>query len=147
MWLRGATPRPRSGAEAGRNPYPKASGQEELPHVRGQGQQPRVPGRDGAGMAERSYPRPRSGAVAGRSYPTPPCPRPGAAARRTKSTSKEWWLHGLRRAKRSYSTLKVRKGGDEEIPLIQGKEQRLRFAGPALKRYPMPNVGETQVRQ
>ena len=28
----------------------------ELPHVWGQGQQPRVPGCDGAGMAERSYP-------------------------------------------------------------------------------------------
>ena len=31
-------------------------GQEELPHVRGQGQRPRVPGCDGAGTAERSYP-------------------------------------------------------------------------------------------
>ena len=28
----------------------------ELPHVRGQGQQPRVPGCDGPGTAERSYP-------------------------------------------------------------------------------------------
>ena len=41
--------------------------QEELPHVRGQGQQPRVPGCDGAGTAERSYPR--SGEAAERSYP------------------------------------------------------------------------------
>ena len=31
-------------------------GQEELPHVRGQGQQPRVPGCDCAGTAERSHP-------------------------------------------------------------------------------------------
>ena len=30
-------------------------GQKELPHVRGQGQRPRVPGCNGAGMAERSY--------------------------------------------------------------------------------------------
>ena len=30
-------------------------GQEELPHVRGQGQCPRVPGCDGAGTTERSY--------------------------------------------------------------------------------------------
>ena len=36
--------------------------------------------------------------------------------------------------------MKVRKGGSEEIPLVQGKEQRLRFAGAALKRYPMPKV-------
>ena len=34
-----------------------------------------------------------------------------------------------RRAERSYSMFKVRKGGCEEIPLIQSKEQRLRFAG------------------
>ena len=53
---RGATPHPRSGAEAGRTPCPKGGGQEELPHVRGQGQRPRVPGCDRAGTAERSYP-------------------------------------------------------------------------------------------
>ena len=43
--------------------------------------------------------------------------------------------------------VKVRRGGGEEIPLIQGKEQRLHFAGAAVKRYPMPKVKETQVRQ
>ena len=42
--------------------------------------------------------------------------------------------------------IKVRRGGDEEIPLIQGKEQRLRFAGAAMKRCPMSKVRETQVR-
>ena len=31
----------------------------------------------------------------------------------------------------------------EEIPLIQGKERRLRFAGAAVKRYPTPKVRET----
>ena len=51
------------------NPYPKGGGQEELPHVRGKGQRPRVPGCNGAGTAEKSYPSPRSGVVAGRSYP------------------------------------------------------------------------------
>ena len=30
---------------------------------------------------------------------------------------------------------KVRRGGCEEIPLIQGKEQQLCFAGAAMKRY------------
>ena len=49
----------------------RGGGQEELPHVRGQGQQPRVPGCDGAGMAEKSYPSPRPGVAAGRSNPTP----------------------------------------------------------------------------
>ena len=42
--------------------------------------------------------------------------------------------------------MKVRKGGDEEIPLMQGKEQRLHFAGAAEKRYPTSKVRETQVR-
>ena len=42
--------------------------------------------------------------------------------------------------------LKVRKGGGEEIPLIQGKEQWLCFAGVAVNRYPTPKVRETQVR-
>jgi len=38
---------------------------------------------------------------------------------------------------------KVRRGGGEEIPLVQGKEQWLPFAGAAVKRYPMPKVSET----
>ena len=42
--------------------------------------------------------------------------------------------------------MKVRKGGSKKIPLIQGKEQRLCFAGAAVKRYPTPKVGEIQVR-
>ena len=83
---RGATPRPRSGTEAGRTPCPRGGGQKELPHVQGKGQRPRVPGCDGAGTAERSYPvsevrgggreellhvRPTPGAAAERTYPTP----------------------------------------------------------------------------
>ena len=31
----------------------------------------------------------------------------------------------------------------EEITLVQGKEQRLRFAGAAMKRYPTSKVRET----
>ena len=42
--------------------------------------------------------------------------------------------------------MKVRKGGGEDIPLVQGKEQRLRFAGAAMKRYPTSKVREIQVR-
>ena len=37
-------------------------------------------------------------------------------------------------------------GRREEIPLIEGKEQRLCFAGAAVKRYPTSKVRETQVR-
>ena len=58
--------------------------------------------------------------------------------------SKEWWLHGCRRAERSYSTFKVRRGSGEEIPIVQGKEQWLHFAGAAVKRYPTFKVRETQ---
>ena len=43
--------------------------------------------------------------------------------------------------------MKVRKGGGEEIPLIQGKEQWLHFAGAAVKvRETKPKVRETAVR-
>ena len=55
-------------------------------------------------------------------------------------------LRGRRTAERSCSTSKVRRGGPKQIPLVQGKEQRLRFAGAAVKRYPTSKVGETQVR-
>jgi len=42
---------------------------------------------------------------------------------------------------------RVRRGGGEEIPLIQDKQQRLCFAGIAMKRYPTSKVRETQVTQ
>ena len=67
-------------------------------------------------------------------------------AGRINPRSKEQWLPGRRRAYRSHPTLKVRKGGREEISLIQGKEQQLCFAGAAMKIYPTPKVRETQVR-
>ena len=70
-----------------------------------------------------------------------PSPKSGAAAGRSYPTSKERWLRRHRRAERSYSTFKVRRGD-----LIQGKEQRLRFARAAVKRYPMSKVRETHVR-
>ena len=50
------------------------------------------------------------------------------------------------------STATKNASGGDGIPvklfqsLVQGKEQRLRFAGAAVKRYPTPNVRETQVR-
>ena len=43
--------------------------------------------------------------------------------------SKEWQLHGHRRAKRSYFTFKVRSGD-----LVQGKKQQLHFVGAAVKK-------------
>ena len=56
-------------------------------------------------------------------------------------------------AERSYPMSKVRGGGQEELPRVQGKEQRLLSAGAAVKRDPtskvsetLSKVGETQVR-
>ena len=43
-------------------------------------------------------------------------------------------------------TSKVRGSGLEELPHIQGKEQRLYFAGAAVKRDPTSKARETQVR-
>ena len=56
------------------------------------------------------------------------------------------WLCRCRRAEKSYSMFKVRRGGSEEIPLVQVKEQRLCFAGAAVKRYPMSKLREIQLR-
>ena len=55
-------------------------------------------------------------------------------------------MRRCRRAERSYSTFKVRRGSCEEIPLVQDKEQQLRFAGVAVKRCPMSQIRETQMR-
>ena len=119
-------------------------------------------------MAERSYPTSEvrgsgleSQAATAQEQPrgASPRPRPGATAKRShlvsearveagrsNLTSKEPWLHGHRRASRSHLTLKVRKVGGEEIPILQGKEQWLHFTGAAVRRYFTPKVRETQVR-
>ena len=54
-----------------------------------------------------AYPHPRSG-----QWPREATLRlrSGVAAERSNPTSKEQWLHGCRRAERSYSTFKVRRG-------------------------------------
>ena len=36
--------------------------------------------------------------------------------------------------------MKVRMHGSEAIPLVQGKEEWLHFAGAAVERYPTPKV-------
>ena len=66
---------------------------------------------------------------------------------RSDPTSKERWLCGCWRAYRSYFMIKVKRGGDEEIPLVKGKGQWMHFATAAMKRYAMSKVRETQVRQ
>ena len=85
------------------------NGREELPRVQGQKRQPR-------------------GAT--------PHPKSEEEAKRSNPTSKERRLCRHRRAERRCSTFKVRRGGHEEIPLVQGKGQWLHFAGAAVKRHP-----------
>ena len=54
-----------------------------------------------------------------------------SVAERSNPTSKERWLCQCRRADRSYSTFKVRRGGGEETPLIQGKRNPSKMVGVA----------------
>ena len=94
-------------------------GQEEPPHVQGQG-------------------RRLGGAT--------PNPRPGEAAGRSNPKCKEQWLRGRQEGLEELSHVEGQEGWREEIPLIQGKEQQLHFAGAAMKRYSTPKVRETQIR-
>ena len=104
-----------------RTPCPKGGSQEELPHIRGQGQRPRVPGCDSAGTAERSYPiwgqgqQPRGATqVWGQGW------RPGGAAPQPRSSGCEGaggprgaiprWRSG-RAVVRRYPSSKVRSNG------------------------------------
>ena len=89
-----------------------------------------MPGCDSAGAAKRSYP---TSEVRGGGLEEKPHLQGVVAARAQEGL--EELFH-----------VKVRRGGSEEIPLVQGKEQWLRFAGAAMKKHPMSNVKETQVR-
>ena len=52
-------------------------------------------------------------------------------AERSNPMSKEQQLRGHRRAERSYSTFKVRRGSPEEIPHVQGKRNPSKTVGAA----------------
>ena len=84
-------------------------------------------------MTLRSHPEPKA---RGCSWEEPPMPEARASGQ--EEQPEEQWLRRHRRAYRSYPTLKVRNSGSKEIPLVQAKEQRLCFAGAAVKRYPTP---------
>ena len=94
--------------------------------------------------AKTRYHTPEVRAAARKSYPTSEIR--GGSQEKQPDVQGAATARPKRRAKRSYSTFKVRRGSREEIPLVHGKEQQLRFAGAALKRYPMLKVRETQVR-
>ena len=101
-----------------------ASGREEIPHVQGQ---------------ERWWwgdtPRPRSGMVVVRRYPTSKV-RNGGGEEVHHVQGREWWWWGNTPRPRSgtvvvrrYTTSKVRNGGGEEIHHIQGKRNPTKTVG------------------
>ena len=86
----------------------------------------------------------RSGAVAGRNYPLPEARGRGREELpHVQGAVAAWGQEGLE----ELFHVKVRRGGGEELPLVQSKVQQLGFVEAAMKRYPMPKVRETQVRQ
>ena len=115
---RGITPRPRAGAAAESARLRRCrNGQEKPPRIRSQGRW-----------------------LGG---PTP-SPRPGVAPEARGGGRKDqphiegvvaaWAQEGLEEP----SHVERQEGRWEEIPLIQGKEQQLHFAGAAVNRYPTP---------
>ena len=64
-----------------------------------------------------------------------PHPRSRAVAERSNPMSKEWQLSRHRRAERSYSTFKVRRGSCEEIPHVQGKKNPSKVIGVARRHH------------
>ena len=144
------------GAEAGRTPCPRGIGQEELPQVRGQAPQLRVPGCDSAGMAERSYP---TSEVRGGSREE--LPRIQGQGQRPRVPGSD----SAGDAERSYPTSEVRDHSGEELPHARGQGRwpgeatprprssgcvgaggprgaipRSRSGGSAVRRYPLPKV-------
>ena len=97
--------------EAERTPCLKGGGQEELPHVRGQGQWPRVPDCDGAGTAERSYPASEARGGGREELPHSPKPEAQGGGREDQPHVQEPWL---RRAQE----------GLEELSYVEGQEGR-----------------------
>ena len=88
-------------------------------------------------------PHPRPGAASRRSYPTPEARGSGWEDLPTPKARGGGWqeqphLQGAVAAQAQEGLEELshieRKGGSEEIPLVQGKEHWLRFAGAAVKR-------------
>ena len=103
----------------------RGGAQEELPHVRGQGQQPRG-----------ATPRPRSGAMAEKSNPT--------SEVRDGCWEEQLHVQGARAQEGREDLLHIQ---GQEGRLVLGREQWLCLAEAAVKSYPTSRVRETQVRR
>ena len=89
-------------------------------------------------------PRPRPGVAAGRSHPTPEA-RGGSGEDQPHFQGAV--AAGAQKGLEELSHVEGQEGNGEEIPFVQGKEQWLRFAGVAMKRYRTPKIRETQLRR
>ena len=85
-------------------------------------------------------PHPRSGAWPGGATPPPHAPTPEAkgGGREEQPNFQGAVSTRAQEGLEELSHVEGQEGGSEEIPLIQGKEQWLHFAGAAVKRYPTP---------
>ena len=90
-------------------------------------------------MTLRSHPEPEA---KGGSWEEPPMPEGRAGGQEEHPEVAAQAQEGLE----ELSHIEGQERCGKELPLVQGKEQRLCFAGAAVKRYPMPKVRETQVR-
>ena len=133
---RGVTPRPRSGAAAESARLQRCrNGSKELPCIRGQGRQRRVPGCYSAGAVERSYPPARG--QGGRPGGATPGPRSGdcvgaggprGAIPRSRSGGVVLRRHPLSKVRSSSSACWSSR---EEIPHTQGKRNPSKRVGVA----------------
>ena len=94
-------------------------------------------------MWPKATPHPRSGTAAGRTQPE--------SEARGGGREEQPHVQGVvavraQEGLEEPSHVEGQEGWQKEIPLIQGKEQRLCFAGAAVKRYPMLKIRKTQVR-
>ena len=119
-------------------------GREETPCVRCQGWpgeatshlKPRV-------VTLRSHPKPEA---KGGSWEEPSMPEARAGGREELPHVQGAVTARAQEGLEELSHVQGKEGQGEEIPLVQGKEQWLHFAGAAMKRYSTPKVRETQVR-
>ena len=98
---------------------------EELPHVQGHGQRPRVPGCHGAGTGERSYPESEVRAAAGRSYPMSEASGCREETPRVRDQGQPGEATSRRRpgavTLRSYLEPEARGGSWEELPTLEAR--------------------------
>ena len=89
-------------------------------------------------MAKTSYPMSQVRVVAKRSYPM--------SKDRDGEGEEQPHIQGAAAARAQEGQEELLHTQGQEGRLVQGKEQRLSFAGAAMKRYPTSKVKETQVR-